>query len=222
MFARIARRYDLLNCVMTLGRDRAWRRETIRRVPLPARGRLLDLGAGTGGLAAEALRRDRNARVVAADLTLEMMRRGRNRLQGRPIAWVCADALHLPFPSGAFDGLVSGFLLRNVSDTRLALAEQLRVLRAGAWTACLDTTPPGGGPAGWLVRMHLTHVVPRLGRWLAGDEAAYAYLAHSTEAFLPAKDLAAHMVAAGFDRVGFRRRMLGAVAIHTGRRPPNA
>ncbi|OGO15181.1 MAG: hypothetical protein A2Y93_00650 [Chloroflexi bacterium RBG_13_68_17] len=219
LFGRIARRYDLLNRVMTLGRDRAWRRDAIRRVRLPCLGRLLDLGAGPGDLAAEALRRDPGARVVTADLTPEMMRLGRGRLRDRSIAWVCADARHLPFAGSAFDGVVSGFLLRNVGDTLQSLAEQLRVLRPGAWMACLDTTPPGPGLVGWLVRMYLFQAVPRLGRWLAGDEAAYTYLARSTAEFVAAEDLAAQLSATGFHQVGFCRRMLGAVAIHSGRRP---
>jgi len=217
LFARIAHRYDLLNRVMTLGQDRAWRSEVIRRVPLPAGGRLLDVGAGTGDLAREALRR--GARVVAADVTLEMIRLGRRRLRGQPVAWVCADALRLPFAGAAFDGVVSGFLLRNVGDTRACLAEQLRLLQPGAWMACLDTTPAGPGRRGWFARVYLSRVVPRLGRWLAGDAAAYTYLARSTAAFLPAEELAALAAAAGFDQVGFRRRMLGSVAIHYGRRP---
>jgi demethylmenaquinone methyltransferase/2-methoxy-6-polyprenyl-1,4-benzoquinol methylase len=220
LFKRIAARYDFLNRVMSLGRDRAWRREVIRRVQLPAAGRLFDLGAGTGDLAREALRRERSARVFAADLTIEMIRLGRRRSRRLPITWICADALHLPFAGQSFDGVVSGFLIRNVGDTGAALAEQRRVLRPGGRLVCLDTTPPAPGCPGWVPRMYLARIVPGLGRWLAGDRAAYQYLASTTAAFVTAEALAERIQAAGYHQVGFRRRMLGAVAIHFGRRPP--
>ncbi|HPO57410.1 MAG TPA: class I SAM-dependent methyltransferase, partial [Anaerolineaceae bacterium] len=130
MFARIAPRYDLMNRLMTGGQDRAWRREVIARAGLQPGQRLLDLGAGTGDLAFEALRRHPGVQVVAADFTPAMLQVGRKRPEPHP-GWAAADALRLPFPDESFDALVSGFLLRNVADLDQALAEQYRVLRPG-------------------------------------------------------------------------------------------
>jgi len=219
MFDRIAPRYDLLNSLMTFGRDRAWRREAVRHLGLGPGARLLDLGTGTGDLALEARRRHPQVRVAAADFAREMLRRARRRPGADGVGWLIADALHLPFADSTFDAVVSGFLVRNVVDLDRALTEQRRVLRPGGRLACLDTTPPGRGPLRPMLDFHLHRVIPLLGRALAGDVEAYNYLPGSTSRFLPAEELAARMTRAGFAGVGFVRRMFGTIAIHWGARP---
>ena len=97
MFGRIAARYDLMNRLMTFGRDRAWHREVVRKAALPVGGRLLDIGSGTGGIVCAALDRDVTLSAVAADFTFEMMAAGRAQHTSRPIQWCGADALRLPF-----------------------------------------------------------------------------------------------------------------------------
>jgi demethylmenaquinone methyltransferase/2-methoxy-6-polyprenyl-1,4-benzoquinol methylase len=222
MFARIASRYDLMNRLMTAGQDIAWRKEVIRRAVLPPGGRLLDLGAGTGDLVFEALRRFPGCRPVAADLTLEMMLAGRGRRAaqgpGRRILWCGADALHLPFPDRSFDAVVSGFLLRNVPDVRQALAEQARVLKPGGRLVALDTTRPRPSFFSPLVRLHLRLVIPLLGCLVTGAPEAYRYLPASTQGFLTAEQLAARLLEAGLGEIGFQVRMFGTVAIHWGRK----
>lgn len=217
MFARIAWRYDLMNRLMTFGQDYFWRNEVIRRTALPPQGgRLLDLGAGTGDLGRQALRRYPATLVVAADFTLEMMRAGQVRPASQALNWSAADALNLPFPSDSFDAVVSGFLLRNVIDLPRALAEQYRLLKPGGRLVCLDTTQPQKNIFTPLVRFHMRRVIPLLGRLVSGQGDAYQYLPTSSEAFLSAKDLAAHLSAAGFHSVAFRRLNFGTVAIHWG------
>lgn len=218
MFARIAPSYDLMNRLMTAGQDVRWRREVIYRTLLPPDGRLLDLGAGTGALAREALRQYPQCHLVAADFTPEMMRVGRHRHNHSHLVWTVADALHLPFTKMRFDAVVSGFLLRNVSDLRKSLGEQYRLLKPGGIMVTLDTTRPHRSLLSPLVKFHLHSVIPALGGLLTGDEEAYTYLPESTEAFLSAEQLAASMVSVGFRDVGFRRLMFGTVAIHWGSR----
>jgi demethylmenaquinone methyltransferase/2-methoxy-6-polyprenyl-1,4-benzoquinol methylase len=145
MFGRIAGRYDLLNRLMTFGQDGAWRRETISMIRDHKPTRILDLGAGTGDLAAEAHRQNPEALVVACDFVPEMISVGIQRHAERSISWVIADADRLPFALGAFDAVVSGFLLRNLGDLPRSLSEQARVVRSGGKFAALDTTPTGGG-----------------------------------------------------------------------------
>jgi demethylmenaquinone methyltransferase/2-methoxy-6-polyprenyl-1,4-benzoquinol methylase len=219
MFGRIARRYDLLNRLMTLGQDVRWRREVIRRLAAAAGARLLDLGTGTGDLAFEALRQVKGARLIGADFTGEMIAVGRQRRPASTLNWVLADALHLPLAARSFDGVVSGFLLRNVTDLPRALAEQWRVLRPGTSMVCLDTTPPRPGWLRPLLTFHLHTVIPALGQLFAGDGAAYRYLPDSTESFLSAEALQQQIQLAGFQHAGFIRHMLGTVAIHWGRKP---
>ncbi len=216
MFARIAPRYDLMNRLMTAGQDARWRRDAIRRAGLHPGDRLLDLGAGTGDLAREALRQCPDCCPIAADFTLEMMRVGRARPDNAVADWCVADSLRLPYPDETFDAVASGFLMRNVIDIPLALHEQHRVLKPGGRCIVLDTTRPPRNRLSPLVRFHMRRVIPTLGRLITGEADAYTYLPDSTEQFLTAEDLAVHMRLAGFRDVGFARRMLGTVAIHWG------
>lgn len=218
MFTRIAHRYDLMNRLMTAGQDIAWRRLVIRRVALPAQGSLLDIGAGTGDLAREAKRQYPDCRVVASDFTPAMMRIGREHGTGSDVLWTAADAQQLPFPAAAFDGVVSGFLLRNVSDILGSLREQYRVLKPGGWMVALDTTRPPQNRLSPLINFHLNTVIPTLGRLITGEDEAYTYLPDSTAHFLEAENLAAAMLSAGFQAVGFQRLMFGTIAIHWGQR----
>lgn len=218
MFTRIAGRYDLMNRLMTFGQDKHWRKEVIRLAGLPPKGCILDLGAGTGDLALEALQRHPDSKPVAADFTLEMMKVGKAHPERRGLQWCAADALHLPYSESSFDAAVSGFLLRNVGDISVCLSEQLRVLKPGGRMVALDTTRPQNNPFMPLIDFHLHKVIPTLGEIITGEREAYTYLPESTEAFLSAETLAGRMVEAGFREVGFRRLMFGTIAIHWGMR----
>ncbi len=223
MFARIARRYDLMNTLMTVGQDEYWRRQVIEQAGLKPHARLLDIGAGTGDLAREALRQEPLAKVVAADFTFEMMRVGRNRPTsretGNQLLWSGADALYLPFPAKTFDAIVSGFLMRNVGDLQLALKEQFRALKPGGRIVILDTTRPARTLLSPLIWIHMHVVIPLVGGLLSGVKDAYRYLPESTEAFVNAKEMAVRMAAVGFKRINFECLMLGTIAIHWGERP---
>jgi demethylmenaquinone methyltransferase/2-methoxy-6-polyprenyl-1,4-benzoquinol methylase len=218
MFNRIAPHYDLMNRLMTGGQDVRLRREVIHRAKLAPHSRLLDVGAGTGDLAREALRQQPGCSVVAADFTPGMMRIGR---QHSPPAlnWSAADALALPFPDAYFDAVVSGYLLRNVSDLPRALREQYRVLKPGGRLVTLDTTRPGRSVLSPLIHFYMRSIIPLLGALITGQREAYSYLPESTETFLAAEELAHELAAAGFVETGFGRRMFGTMAIHWGRKP---
>jgi demethylmenaquinone methyltransferase/2-methoxy-6-polyprenyl-1,4-benzoquinol methylase len=216
MFGRIAGRYDLMNRLMTGGQDVRWRRYVIDQARLPAGGRLLDLGTGTGDLAFEALGRDPALTAVGGDFTVEMMRVGQRRPGGARVRWAVTDALNLPFPAESFDAVTSGYLMRNVVDVRRAWAEQYRVLRPGGRVVCLDTTPPPKNLLRPFINFHLHVIIPTLGRLIAGASDAYTYLPDSTEGFLPAEALAERLRAAGFREVGFKRLMFGTMALHWG------
>lgn len=218
MFGRIAGRYDLMNRLMTFGQDVGWRREAIRRLQVPTGAMVLDAGSGTGDIALQIRAAHPDARVVASDLTLEMMQVGRRRAGAEEILWVAADAEYLPFPRGQFDGVISGYLLRNVADLDRTLTEQHRVLKPEGRMASLDTTPPQRTLLLPFLRFHLGVVIPLLGRVVTGDAEAYRYLPESTEGFLEAGRLAERIRGAGFAGVGFVRRMLGTMAIHWGRK----
>jgi len=219
MFGRIAERYDLMNRLMTFGRDRVWHREVVRRARLPPGGRLLDIGSGTGGIVCAALDRDPDLTAVAADFTIEMMAAGRVRHAARPIQWCGADALALPFPDASFDAVTSGYLIRNVVDIQQAFGEQLRVLKTGGRIVCLDTSPPPAGLFQPAVKAYLRFAIPLAGRLVSGDPYAYRYLPASTQHFHSPDALQHIMQRAGLANVHYRRLMLGTVVILHGTKP---
>jgi demethylmenaquinone methyltransferase/2-methoxy-6-polyprenyl-1,4-benzoquinol methylase len=213
MFTRIAKRYDLMNRLMTGGQDIRWRRQVIQLARLRHNARLLDLGTGTGDLAREALDQSPQARVIAADFTLEMMRVGQKR---GPLDFSSADALRLPFTDSSFDAVVSGFLMRNVIDLQKALQEQYRVLKKGGRIVVLDTTRPKKNLLSPFIWLHMHVVIPLLGRILTGSSDAYRYLPETTEGFVTAENLASRMAAVGFKKIDYQRFMFGTIAIHWG------
>jgi demethylmenaquinone methyltransferase/2-methoxy-6-polyprenyl-1,4-benzoquinol methylase len=217
-FAKIAGRYDLLNRLMTLGQDVLWRRQTVGMLSPPPGHRTLDLGAGTGDLSAEVLRQQPHGRVIAVDITPEMIRVGKLQHSNSNIDWVIADGAKLPFESQVFSGVVSGFFLRNVSPLEKTLREQRRVLALGGAWASLDTTRPKQNLLRPLLSFYLKVIIPILGRWIARQPEAYTYLPASTLAFFSAEELAQRVEEAGISNVAFARRMFGTIAILWGLR----
>lgn len=218
MFARIARRYDLMNRVMTLGQDIRWRKLVVKAARLPAQGgRLLDIATGTGDIAFEALRQHpRLDQVIGADFTLPMMQVGQRRTEGQQVQWSGADTLHLPFPDNHFDAVTSGFLLRNVVDVAQALREQMRVCKPGGRVVVLEIPRPADTLFGKSFRLYFHHVVPVVGGIISGQKDAYSYLPSSADAFLRPDELKQKMERVGLKQVTYRMFMFNTVALHLG------
>lgn len=214
MFTKIARRYDVMNRLMTGYQDVRWRRKVIQLAGMKPGASLLDLGTGTGDLAREALSEFPNAKVAAADFTFEMMRVGAQQVG--PLNFSTADALRLPFENESFDAVVSGFLMRNVIDLKKAIQEQHRVLKPGGRIVILDTTRPKRNLLSPFIWIHMHVIIPALGGLLSGVREAYTYLPDSTEGFVTAEQLAERLSEAGFKNVGYQRLMFGTIAIHHG------
>ena len=213
MFTKIAHRYDLMNRLMTGGQDIRWRKQVIKLARLTPNASLLDLGTGTGDLAREALLQEPQAKVTAADFTVEMMRVGK---KSGNLQFSAADALNLPFKDTTFDAVVSGFLMRNVTDIQQALKEQYRALKPGGRIVILDTTRPKKNILSPFIWIHMHFIIPTVGGLLSGERDAYNYLPDTTENFLTAEQLAARMIAAGFKQVDFKRLMFGTIGMHWG------
>ena len=217
MFDRIAPRYDLLNRAMTAGLDGRWRQAAAAAADLAAGDRALDVCTGTGDLAfALADRVTPSGEVVGVDFAERMLDRARAKAEHRPgVRFEAADALDLPFADDAFDAATVAFGIRNVDDLDRGLAEMARVVRPGGRVVILEITTPQRMRR--FYELWFDRVVPRLGRVLGRDGAAYAYLPASVRRFPGPPELAARMAAAGLRDIRWRPLAFGIVAIHHGR-----
>ena len=221
LFSRIAPRYDVLNRVMTGGRDRRWRAITVAETRLRRGGAALDVATGTGDLALALARvAGPGGRVVGIDFAEAMLEVARRKAhqRGVTVEFRHADALDLPFPNASFDAVTIGFGLRNVTDIPRALAEMARVLRPGGRLACLEVTKPRVPLLAAGFYAYFDHVVPLLGALLSPSREAYTYLPYSLRPFPDAPLLRHMMLDAGFRRVHLRLLNCGTIAVHVGLR----
>ena len=220
MFDRIAGRYDLLNRWMSFGMDRGWRRKTIASLELEPGHRLLDLATGTADLALRALRKHPEIHVVGVDPSQAMLdvgaeKRHRAGMDER-LQLQVGDAQSLPFEDNSFDAVCIGFGIRNVPDRPRALAEMARVTRPGGHIAILELSEPKRGFVAPLTRLHIRHIVPRLGALLSGSRE-YRYLQTSIAAFPSPDAFAALMEDSGIEVTRLRRFGFGSCILYQGR-----
>jgi demethylmenaquinone methyltransferase/2-methoxy-6-polyprenyl-1,4-benzoquinol methylase len=212
MFAGVAPRYDLLNRVLSLGIDRAWRRRVVASLELRPEHRVLDLCCGTGDLALEIARW---SSCTACDFTWNMLTRARakSRSAGRPVSLACADALELPFRDDLFDRATIAFGIRNLESMTAGLSEIRRVLKPGGRLAILEFSQPNRG---WLklpYRIYLDRLLPAVGGLLSRKEA-YRYLAESIQGFPVPEVLSELLAETGFVEPRYSRLSGGIVALH--------
>ena len=217
MFTRIARRYDLMNSLMTGGRHYAWRAVVARAAAAAPAGPALDLATGTADLALALHAQDPTRLVVGADFSEGMLGEARRKLGSRHatrVPLLAADALALPFADKTFACVASAFLLRNLADLPAGLAEMRRVTMPGGVVTALEITRPG--VPGWdaLFGLYFNRLVPRIGALVAGDRAAYTYLPQSVERFVTPAELGRLMERVGLREVQYRRLGLGTIALH--------
>lgn len=220
LFGRVARRYDLMNDLMSGGIHRLWKDSLIARLRPRNGERFLDVAGGTGDVAFRIARKAPEAEVLVLDLTPEMLAVGRDRAldQGlvRGLAWIAGDAQALPLADRSVDAYTIAFGLRNVAQPERALAEARRVLRPGGRFYCLEFSQVVLPVLDRLYELYSFEVLPRLGAVVARDRDGYRYLVESIRRFPPQAELAQMMTAAGFDRVGWRNLSGGIAALHGG------
>ena len=223
MFDRIARRYDLLNRLMTGGMDRRWRRRLVHALAVPPWGQVLDVATGTADVPLALTRLRPDVQVVGLDPSSEMLRVGQEKVlaagRGDSIALEQGDAQVLPYADGAFHAASISFGIRNVPDRLRALREMVRVCRPGGRVVVLELGDPPRGLLSPIVRWYVHRVVPTLGAMISGAPE-YRYLERSIAAFPPAPEFAAMMVQAGLIKVAFRRLSFGAVNLYWGEVAP--
>jgi demethylmenaquinone methyltransferase/2-methoxy-6-polyprenyl-1,4-benzoquinol methylase len=215
VFEAVARRYDLMNDLMSLGIHRLWKRTLVRMAQPQAGQFIVDLAGGTGDVAAQMAGPDRS--VTVCDPSLAMMQVGRDR--GHPhVQWVAGTAEQLPLPDASVDTLTIAFGIRNVTRLDAALAEARRVLKPGGRFLCLEFSTPWA-PVRPFYELFSFTVIPRLGAWIARLPEAYVYLIESIRRFPDQRAFQALIERAGFADVRYRNLSLGIACIHVGTRP---
>jgi len=214
-----------MNRLMSGGQDKQWRKLLLQQIQLSPHARLLDVATGTGDVALASFSQYPHLKqVVGLDLTLPMLAIGRQRLINATFLdrfqWSGGDTAHLPFPDNSFEAVVSSFLMRNVADVSVALAEQMRVCKPGGQVGVLDIPRPSNNLFGRIFWLYFHFIVPILGGLITGNLEAYRYLPRSADLFLYPEELQAKMEQVGLCQVSFTKVMFGTVAIHIGVKPP--
>ncbi|HSL69185.1 MAG TPA: ubiquinone/menaquinone biosynthesis methyltransferase [Longimicrobiales bacterium] len=221
MFTAIAPRYDLLNHLLSLNRDRSWRRRAVDLLlaNAPPDGRYLDSCAGTLDLSVEiARRRSFRGDVLATDFSYAMLQTGSSKRKGLQINTACADALRQPFADASFDGAIVGFGVRNLTSIDDGFAEFARLIRPGGRLVVLEFTTPGWQPFRSLYLFYFRRLLPLIGRIISRHGTAYSYLPESVLRFPEPAELARRLERAGFRDVVWENYTAGIVAAHVGTR----
>jgi demethylmenaquinone methyltransferase / 2-methoxy-6-polyprenyl-1,4-benzoquinol methylase len=223
VFRNVARRYDLMNDLMSLGLHRAWKDALVTAVN-PPRNRpfaLLDVAGGTGDVAMRVVAAGgADTRATVCDINPDMLAVGRERAEARGLVdalrFAKANAESLPFADRSFDAVTIAFGIRNVPRIDAALAEAFRVLKIGGRFLCLEFSAVAMPGLGALYDLYSFNVIPALGRAVVGDAESYRYLVESIRRFPTPQAFAQMMRAAGFARVSHRLMSGGIVALHSG------
>jgi len=223
MFDAIARRYDLLNHLLSAGIDRRWRKRAIRALALTGAERVLDLCTGTGDLALAAARaRPPAARIVGIDFAGAMLTVGREKIRraglDRRITLVRGDAMRIPLRDSAIDAVTIGFGIRNVEDIAAACREVRRILKPGGRLAILEFAVPTTPGISAVYLWYLRRVLPCIGRAISRHSAAYGYLPASIDAFATPDEFVTIVRQAGFADVSAVSLTFGSVCLYVARR----
>lgn len=215
MFDDVARRYDLINDILSLGQDRRWRKRVVEMVDPQPGERVLDLAAGTGTSSLPFERA--GAHVVPCDFSQGMLQVGKESLPG--LAFTAGDAIRLPFADGVFDAVTISFGLRNTVDPMAALGEMRRVTRPGGRVVVCEFSHPTWAPFRKVYVEYLMRALPPVTRLLSSNPDSYVYLAESIQVWPDQRALAQRISAAGWGPVEWVNLSGGIVALHRSHNP---
>lgn len=218
VFDSVAPKYDIMNDLMSMGLHRVWKRYTMMVADLREGHQVLDIAGGTGDLSMAFARQvGKTGRVVHTDINEAMLRTGRDRLldHGLVLPTLVCDAEKLPFPDNHFDVVSVAFGLRNMTHKDVALKEMCRVLKPNGKLLVLEFSKVAK-PLEKTYDWYSFNILPKLGKWVTGDDASYQYLAESIRMHPSQEELKTLMKQCGFGHVDFHNMTAGVVALHVG------
>jgi demethylmenaquinone methyltransferase / 2-methoxy-6-polyprenyl-1,4-benzoquinol methylase len=223
-FDTVARRYDLLNSLLSFGMHHLWKRAAVQLMGLRTGDRVLDVCGGTADLAIRAARLvGPTGRVFVYDINWAMMAAGRPKVSHAALAprlgYIQGDAEQLSCPGASFDAAMVGFGIRNLTHPAEGFAEMFRVLKPGGTLMCLEFSKPKTAWFRWLYDLYSFYIMPAVGKLMVGSWQAYTYLPESIRMFAQPEELTATLEKIGFTRLSYRRLTNGIAVIYLGVKP---
>lgn len=218
LFSSIPDHYDRMNRVMSLGLDMGWRRKAIRLANFKKDGVLLDLATGSGDMILAARKYLPDAKFIGLDFCEPLLRLAQGKVNGkfdhRPVNWIQADAMKLPYETNSLDGAFTAFALRNVISVKQVFSELHRVIKPGGKVVSLEMVRQSNPMLRKIFSFYFNQIIPRLGRWFTSYPDAYSYLPLSIENFFTADELNELISEVGWENVRHHPVMFHNVAIH--------
>jgi len=216
VFTSVAKKYDQMNDLMSLGTHRLWKKELVDLMNIQLTDTIIDVGSGTGDLIDLILNKGKINSIYSIDLNNEMLQFGKKRFKNDDVNFVNANAENLPFKNNFFDKYIIAFCLRNVTDIKKALNESLRTLKPGGVFYCLEFSSPKSSLVNMIYKNYKKNIIPWMGKKIAKNEEAYQYLQESIDQFPSQEELLANLTQMGFYRTKYLNMFNGIVSVHIG------
>ena len=216
IFSDVAKDYDLMNDLMSLGSHRLWKKELIDIMNIQITDTIIDVGSGTGDLINLILKKELIKTIYSVDLNYEMLMYAKKRFNNKKIKFIKANAQNLPFKNNYFDKYIISFCLRNVTNTKKALKEAYRILKPGGLFYCLEFSTPESDLINSIYNNYKKNIIPWIGKKIAKNKQAYKYLEESIDQFPNQEELLINIKKIGFKKVKYLNMFNGIVSIHSG------
>ena len=216
VFSDVAKNYDLMNDLMSLGSRRLWKKELIEIMNIQIADNIIDVGSGTGDLINLIIKKNLKNDIYSVDLNNEMLKYGKARFKNRKISFVNANAENLPFEDNYFDKYIISFCLRNVTNVKKALGEAFRVLKPGGGFYCLEFSKPESHVVDFLYKNYKKYIIPLIGEKITKNRQAYRYLEESIDQFPSQEELLTAISEIGFKETKYLNMFNGVIAVHSG------
>jgi len=215
VFTKVAKKYDLMNDLMSFGTHRLWKKNLIELINIQDSDKIIDVGSGTGDVTKIIHKKNPNVSITSIDLNFEMLKYGKNNfVNNKNINWINCNAEELPFQDDLFDKYIMSFCLRNITFIDKALSEAMRILKPGGTFFCLEFSTPQSPLVNKMYKFYKKNIIPLIGEKIANNKRAYRYLEQSISQFPHQDALLANLKKIGYINPSYTNLFDGIVCIH--------